>query len=407
MAAERALCFFAAAAFLVLTTAAGGIVGLFWQRGLRSSGRHAQQIHLAIPPLPPPSAAIPPAPLPPATPQLALQTAPLVYPVEVMAPQLHNVTCARGAEPSRWPMATGHPSVPHGALNILLVVPGIGSVRRARIVLFNLRRFRGQFRSCLIFTHRRCGDDAELDKILDASPSSPFVVSKCEVVRSGSQPAGGYLDNLKLLLPALVESSGYDHVLIMQDDVEFCGSKCVASSPAFNLSRLSRVAMHNGLHVASPRVHGASWHFAQILWAMPKLNESSHREAAGYYVAALEMYTWLVTPPAYRCLYELIDLGLNRVGWGFDLTLHSFCSKWKSLAPFRMGVVAGTTVVHIRNLERTANGHSMYAKETAQRDALRQRDDLARRGIQVDSPTCHPSNNLCNTRGPLRDPEHL
>ena len=52
--------------------------------------------------------------------------------------------------------------------SVLMIVPGVADKRRALMVLQNIQSLRPT--TCVIFTHRVCGDDVELDEMLDAHP---------------------------------------------------------------------------------------------------------------------------------------------------------------------------------------------------------------------------------------------
>ena len=189
---------------------------------------------------------------------------------------------------------------------------------------------RNQFRACIAFTQRRCGDDPALDALLDARTDAPLGKS-CEVVRAANrEPGGGYVDHLKRLVPAWIESAGFDAVLVVLDDVAL-------RARHFNLDRMVNVLRRNNLSVASPAVEYATHRH---------MRRSRQAAAVGRLVSMVEMFAVLYTPAAWRCQYELLDTGLNPIGWGYDMWLGAFCRHWRDLGDFKIGLVDTELATH-------------------------------------------------------------
>lgn len=207
-------------------------------------------------------------------------------------------------------------------------MPGIGSAPRARVVLENTELIvTGVVRACIAFTHLRCGDQAELDELLDARRDSPLA-ARCEIIRAPNGPGGGYVQHLKRVLPAFVEASRFDHVLVCLDDVRL--------GHHFDLPKLRNVMARNNLSVASPSVKTPSHMFMK-----PHNKSRMPSTAVGRVTHILEAFALVYTRAAWRCQYELIDVGLNSLGWGYDAWLQNYCSSWRQttdLIPFRMGI---------------------------------------------------------------------
>ena len=94
--------------------------------------------------------------------------------------------CGWSPEPVRQKalLDTFHPS----DSGVLMVVPGVANPQRAQMVIDNVDALRP--RSCIVFTHKRCGDDERLDRMLDAGAAP--VAQRCDVYRAPNGAGGGY-----------------------------------------------------------------------------------------------------------------------------------------------------------------------------------------------------------------------
>lgn len=126
-----------------------------------------------------------------------------------------------------------------------MIVPGVADATRARTTVRNLDHL--QPRSCIVFTHKRCGDDPQLDRVMDVGPRPPLAM-RCDVYRAPNGKRGGYVQHLKRVLPLFVEAQSYSYVLILLDDVD---------ATRVRLPRMLSVIEHNQLSWASPSVDGA------------------------------------------------------------------------------------------------------------------------------------------------------
>ena len=251
------------------------------------------------------------------------------------------------------------------SLNVLTIVPGVADAKRARMTVANIDHLRP--RGCIVFTHKKCGENADLDAMLDAGPNPPLA-KRCEVYRAPNGPKGGYVQHLKRVLPTLVEGLRYEWVFVLLDDI---------NATRLSLSHLLKVAIHNKLSWASPAVDGAHDDVAKPRNTSELSRLGAPSTAIGRVVHRIESFTWLMTPPMYRCLHTLIDPALNGVGWGYDHWLYLYCSKWPPV-DFKAGIVDSMVVVHGLTPEPSSSSTSSAAAA-----ATSATDDAASRSAAV------------------------
>lgn len=191
---------------------------------------------------------------------------------------------------------------------VLMIVPGVADQFRARMVVENVDRIRP--RACIVFTHKQCGEDSELDQSLDVEPAP--VAQRCDVYRAPNGAGGGYVQHLKRVLPSFVESAGYEWVFVLLDDV---------NASKISLARLERIARHNHLSWLSPAVYGAHDEVAKPHNISRLQAMGAPVGSVGRVVRRIEAFAWLMTPAMFRCLHTLIDPARNGVGWGCKLAL--------------------------------------------------------------------------------------
>ena len=252
-----------------------------------------------------------------------------------------------------------------------MVVPGVANAQRAQMVVDNVDHL--QPRGCIVFTHIRCGEDAQLDRMLDAG-NAP-VAQRCEVYRAPNGPGGGYVQHLKRVLPTFIEAASYAWVLMLLDDV---------NATRVSLPQLARIAAYNNLSFASPAVHGAHDGVSRPRNATALRAMGAPRGSIGRVVHRIESFAWLMTPPMFRCLHTLIDTGLNGVGWGYDHWLFLYCRSWPSVN-FKAGVIDSITVAHGLAGTGEAASSSMfehtYSRTQAQQAKESMIADMVRRGM--------------------------
>jgi len=271
---------------------------------------------------------------------------------------------------------------------VLLIVPGVSDAMRAQLVARNVAQVKP--RACLVFTHKRCGDDENLDAQLDASSISP-VAAACEVVRAPNGEGGGYVAHLKRVLPSFVEMGRFEWVLVLMDDVQL-------SRESFDLERMLRIATHNNLTAVTPAV---SFAHDEVM----RVPTTPHpRGIVGRVTKRTEVFALALTVPAFRCWHELIDTAMNSIGWGYDHWLYTFCKSWRSL-DYKAGIIDTMEVVHGGQASGEAGGNvsaAAFTRTYGNREAKSARDamrsDFKRRGL----PPLHPVDRL--THGWLHDP---
>ena len=107
-----------------------------------------------------------------------------------------------------------------GALDVLLVVPGLLDAGRVQVARRNWAMLRP--RACIVPTWQRCGDDPDLDEAIDGpvdgeedGPRLPYLSEACDVPRVPTKGTGGYVAQLKFVLPAHVQALGVRWVFVV------------------------------------------------------------------------------------------------------------------------------------------------------------------------------------------------
>ena len=68
---------------------------------------------------------------------------------------------------------------------------------------------------------------------------------------------------------------------------------------------------------------------------------------AGYVSIFTEIFSWILTIPAYQALWELLLPSINPYGWGFDLWYNAYARS--RVKGHKMGVISIFTCVHDRH----------------------------------------------------------
>ena len=90
-----------------------------------------------------------------------------------------------------------------------------------------------------------------------------------------------------------------------------------------------------------------------------------------------------MTAPAYRCWFELIDVALNPIGWGYDHWLFPFCSTWQSLK-YKAGIVDEQFAVHgASNGSWAAALEHTYGRKVARDMRTEMQRNFRERGISA------------------------
>lgn len=223
----------------------------------------------------------------------------------------------KSAATKRCAASARRPIVDAGALEVLLVVPGLLDASRVDIA----RRYWAALRprACVVPTWQRCGDDPDLDEAIDGpikeaidGPRLPYLGEACDVPRV---PTGrkGYVSQLKFILPAHVQALGVKWVFVVLDDVRLAGE--------FDAAAFFRIATHNGLDVASPAIRRAHGH------RFPEMRpQQLTNGAVGRRVAKVELFATAFSAEAYRCFHDLADVALNAQGYGYPDWLPGYCA---------------------------------------------------------------------------------
>ena len=136
-------------------------------------------------------------------------------------------------------------------------MPGLLDAGRVQVARRNWAMLRP--RACIVPTWQHCGDDPDLDEAIDGpidgeedGPRLPYLSEACDVPRVPTKGTGGYVAQLKFVLPAHVQALGVRWVFVVLDDVRLFAGE-------FDAVPFFRIAARNDLDVASPairRAHG-------------------------------------------------------------------------------------------------------------------------------------------------------
>lgn len=203
--------------------------------------------------------------------------------------------------------------------NLLVVVPGVkgkSNVLQQIEIIFASQVPQLQL-SCLVFT---C-----LDFQFQVRKS---FLRYCVVFESY---VGTYSDYLKVVIPSMIRTSHFTHVMVLNEYIKLSNS--------FDLARLMRIMRANNLHVVSPEV------------VRPWLNSSlaSDRDeegtvavslggGVGHFTEVVELYAAVFTASAWACQWDIIDPGVNPWSVGVEQYFYHCCRS--AIQPnLRMGIV--------------------------------------------------------------------
>ena len=184
-----------------------------------------------------------------------------------------------------------------------LIIPGHGDHRRGGILARSIASIRAQWHepcfSCHVFVY---------EKELHVAQS---IESACAVHRA----TGYWTDFMKLAGP---QTS--DHVALMMDDIDATKVDTVA---------LVRARQKHDFDVVTPAV-SPDWRWP----VMTALDTCAIRR-----VDYIDMLLPVFRRSAFRCWQRAIDTSVNRLGWGYDVTLQHVCGA-------SLGVMDSQRIIH-------------------------------------------------------------
>ena len=279
----------------------------------------------------------------------------------------------KAAATRRCAASARRPVVDAGALDVLLVVPGLLDAGRVQVARRNWAMLRP--RACIVPTWQRCGDDPDLDEAIDGpvdgeedGPRLPYLSEACDVPRVPTKGTGGYVAQLKFVLPAHVQALGVRWVFVVLDDVRLFAGE-------FDAKPFFRIAARNNLDVASPAIRRA--HSRRFPEMRPRQLTNG---AVGRRVAKVELFATAFTRDAYHCFHDLADVEMNAEGYGYPDWLPGYCSLRGE--KFAAGVVDVFRASHGLPGRRDA-----WTKSYSDSAASRARKEMAKwyatRGVQL------------------------
>jgi hypothetical protein len=71
------------------------------------------------------------------------------------------------------------------------------------------------------------------------------------------------------------------------------------------------------------------------------------------------MFAWIMTPPAYRALWELLYPYINPYGWGYDLWLDNYAAM--RVQGHKMGIISAIVAKHEQDFSAANGGRTDIA----------------------------------------------
>mmetsp|Transcript_9488 Transcript_9488/g.14288 ORF Transcript_9488/g.14288 Transcript_9488/m.14288 type:complete len:327 (+) Transcript_9488:156-1136(+) len=231
------------------------------------------------------------------------------------------------------PLSAPCHSSEHNKSKVLVIIPGTGfQDDREKIVLNNLKIIRKSTPcveiKCVLYAYK-----TPLSHIEDE------IKRTCEV---HTYFHVNYAHYLKSVLPSLVFQAKFTHVLLLLDDAQL--------PHGYRLQGLVDIMSCNELSVVSPTVVGAIYASTSCPFCCPRLRSTKSRSSPplssspGHRAKVVEMFATLFTTEAWHCWWELLQPGLNSIGWAYDKFLHTHCST--VIPGFQMGIIDSSVVLH-------------------------------------------------------------
>eukprot|EP00602_Paraphysomonas_sp_CaronLab_P001445 CAMPEP_0185027618 /NCGR_PEP_ID=MMETSP1103-20130426/12880_1 /TAXON_ID=36769 /ORGANISM="Paraphysomonas bandaiensis, Strain Caron Lab Isolate" /LENGTH=294 /DNA_ID=CAMNT_0027561711 /DNA_START=66 /DNA_END=950 /DNA_ORIENTATION=- len=236
---------------------------------------------------------------------------------------------------------------------VLLVIPGIGfHTNRTETVLWNLdilRRSNVSYQ-CIAFAY----------KIPPLKKTDLRIRSSCHLHYYFN---GNYASYMKAIVPSVLNSAGFTHVMVLLDDVEL--------GRHFSLDTLLDAMKRNSLAVATPAVTGAAVHSITPYEPkpVPKFRQKFRPNyKVGHTVKVMEVFATMFTLQAWKCWWLLLEPKLNSLGWYYDLCIYDYCAA--KVEGFRMGVLMGLSAIHRAHYGKLSVNTSLHAMQMLGHPAL-------------------------------------
>lgn len=241
----------------------------------------------------------------------------------------------------------------------LLMIPGLGEQARLSNVRKNIDHLSRnkvflQNWDCVVFVY---------DESVDVSSIAPYCSIK-------NVPGEFISSNIKQITPEFVKKSGYQYVFLLLDDIRLSLSRVEVKHLArtmprhrrpldkpeydnFDLDRLIRVMVLNNMTLIQPRVVGANPHVKKNNnWRLMAAAPLSVMNTAGCIHDAIEMFAYVMTPPAYHALWNLTMPAINPFGWGPDVWYDGYARL--HVPGHKMGVLSAMDTVHVHHFQPKA-----------------------------------------------------
>lgn len=218
----------------------------------------------------------------------------------------------------------------------LLVIPGVGRADRLVTILHNLKALSDHLIGanapwdCMMYVYAPRNDTS----FWSSSKRLSIIATFCDIV---DHPNKRVTENLYAIHPTTLDR-GYNNIFILFDDCKLESRR----TPQFPLQYILQVMQFNNLTVASPRVMGANVGGGQAFRTIMQV--TSQPGTIGYISSFVEMFAWVMTPTAYRALWELLYPSINPYGWGYDLWYDNYATQM--VPGHRMGIISNIVAKH-------------------------------------------------------------
>ena len=189
---------------------------------------------------------------------------------------------------------------------ILLLVPEVSSLPRARVVLHNVRTIDAD--ACVVFSRVPCGADSRLQFVFER------IRNDCDVIQAARGSKLSFVDLLKHTPQIHIERFMY--VFLLREEVQLAGF--------FDLRWLACTMAVNRLNAAAPSARGVTYE------SMPSAASSDAnaavRDRIGRLVDHVDTFALMLDRSAYACVHDIMGWSSHQVFVG------RACS-----APFELG----------------------------------------------------------------------
>ena len=140
---------------------------------------------------------------------------------------------------------------------------------------------------------------------------------------------------------------------------------------------------------------GGGQQFRTIMQRMPIPN------TVGYISTFVEIFAWIVTPLAYKALWDLLYPSVNPYGWGYDMWYDNY--GLMTVPGHKMGIVSVIEVKHEQDFTAPNGGRTETASMNDKWLAVLQQEGFYKRYMNIDLKKCRKVSRMSNSswNGPV------